>query len=62
MEKTNSFENEIISIALNLWPNINLSEMIKENEEEWIDLLRCAVLKKIEEQKEIEKFLNGLWS
>ena len=55
----NLLDNKIISIAQNMRPWIRLPAMWN-NKNEWIDLLRCAILKKNEENKEIEKLINDL--
>ena len=56
----NLLDNKIISIAQNMRPWIKLPNMWK-SKNEWIDLLRCAILKKNEENKEIEKLIDNLY-
>jgi len=50
-------DQKIIAIARDMRPWIKLPEFWK-GRSEWIDLLRCAVLKKDEENSKIEQFIN----
>lgn len=57
-ERVADMENKIIQIAYNKRPNINRPVIFKENRQEWIDLLRCAILQKGREEKEMEEFFK----
>ena len=57
MEELN---NQILQIAYKMRPNINRPIMVEKNRSEWMDLLKCAILKKYEDNKEIEKIIWDL--
>lgn len=57
MEELN---NQILQIAYKMRPNINRPMMEEKNRSEWMDLLKCAILKKYEDNKEIEKIIWDL--
>lgn len=60
-ERVVDMENKIIQIAYHKRPNVNRPIIFKENRQEWIDLLRCAILQKGREEKEMEEFFKK-WS
>ena len=55
----NALWNKIIAIASSMRPAVKFPKMWN-NINEWIDLLRCAILKKKEENEEIEKLIDSL--
>lgn len=57
-ERVADMENKIIQIAYHKRPNINRPVIFKENRQERIDLLRCAILQKGREEKEMEEFFK----
>ena len=57
-ERVADLENKIIQIAYHKRPNINRPVIFNENRQERIDLLRCAILQKGREEKEIEEFFK----
>ena len=56
-EYVSTYGNKIQSIAYNYRPHINRPVVFEENRAEYIDMLRCAILKKSEEEKDIDKIL-----
>ena len=53
-------ENKILQIAYNMRPHLNRPVMFSDNRSEWMDLIRCAVLKKNEENKALENFIKQI--
>lgn len=52
-----TYDSKIQVIAYNFRPHINRPVVFEENKAEYIDMLRCAILKKWEEQNEINEIL-----